>query len=127
MRLILDTETFIWAVSAPERLSRTAMSAFRKGTAVREISVVSLAEIAINQSRGKLNVSKADAIYPLDHVFHTREFTLKQIRRASIHRIGSLPDRGRAGAHASPKTRGCTAGADEQRRCQGWGDRRGCP
>ena len=62
MRLILDTVTFIWAASAPERLSRAAMSALRKGTAVREISVVSLTEIAVKQIRGKLTFSNADAI-----------------------------------------------------------------
>jgi PIN domain nuclease of toxin-antitoxin system len=59
MRLILDTVAFIWAASEPERLSRAAMSALRKGTAVREISVVSLTEIAVKQSRGKLTFSKA--------------------------------------------------------------------
>jgi PIN domain nuclease of toxin-antitoxin system len=62
MRLILDTVTFIWAASSPERLSRAAMSALRKGTAVREISVVSLTEIAVKQARGKLTFSKADAM-----------------------------------------------------------------
>ena len=62
MRLILDTVTFIWAASAPERLSRAAMSALRKGTAVREISVVSLTEIAVKQTRGKLTFSNADAM-----------------------------------------------------------------
>ena len=62
MRLILDTVTFIWAVSTPERLSRAAMAALRKGTAVREISVVSLTEIAVKQTRGKLTFSKADAM-----------------------------------------------------------------
>ena len=62
MRLILDTVTFIWAVSAPERLSRAAMSALRKATAVREISVVSLTEIAVKQTRGKLTFGQADAM-----------------------------------------------------------------
>ena len=62
MRLILDTVTFIWAVSTPERLSRAAMAALRKGTAVREISVVSLTEIAINQTGGKLTFGKANAM-----------------------------------------------------------------
>ena len=62
MRLILDTVTFIWAVSTPERLSRPAISALRKGTAVREISVVSLSEIAIKQTRGKLTFGTADAL-----------------------------------------------------------------
>ena len=62
MRLILDTATFIWAASAPERLSPAAMSALRKGTAVRELSVVSLTEIALKQTRGKLTFNKADAM-----------------------------------------------------------------
>jgi PIN domain nuclease of toxin-antitoxin system len=62
MRLILDTVTFIWAVSTPERLSHAAMSALRKATAVREISVVSLTEIAVKQTRGKLMFGKADAM-----------------------------------------------------------------
>jgi PIN domain nuclease of toxin-antitoxin system len=62
MRLLLDTVTFIWAVSTPERLSRAAMSALRKATAVREVSVVSLTEIAVKQTRGKLTLGKADAM-----------------------------------------------------------------
>ena len=62
MRLILDTVTFIWAVSTPERLSRAAMSALRKATAVREISVVSLTEIAVKQTRGKLAFGTAEAM-----------------------------------------------------------------
>jgi PIN domain nuclease of toxin-antitoxin system len=62
MRLILDTVTFIWAVSSPQRLSRAAMAALKKETTVREISVVSLTEIALKQIRGKLTVGKADAI-----------------------------------------------------------------
>ena len=62
MRLILDTVTFIWAVTTPERLSRAAMSALRKATAVREVSVVSLTEIAVKHARGKLTFGKADAI-----------------------------------------------------------------
>jgi PIN domain nuclease of toxin-antitoxin system len=62
MRFILDTVTFIWAVRTPERLSRAAAAALRKATAVREISVVSLTEIAIKQTSGKLTFGKADAM-----------------------------------------------------------------
>ena len=62
MRLVLDTVTFIWAITTPERLSRAAMFALRKATAVREISVVSLTEIAIKQTRGKLTFGEADAV-----------------------------------------------------------------
>jgi PIN domain nuclease of toxin-antitoxin system len=62
VRLILDTVTFMWAVSSPQRLSRAAMAALRKETSVREISVVSLTEIAVKQIRGKLTFGKGDAI-----------------------------------------------------------------
>src|ERR1700681_1081214 len=62
MRLILDTVTFMWAVSSPQRLSRAAIAALRKETTVREISVVSLTEIAVKQIRGKLTFGKGDAI-----------------------------------------------------------------
>ena len=62
MRLIVDTVTFIWAVSAPERLSRAAMTALGKGGSIREISVVSLTEIAVKHTRGKLTLTKADAM-----------------------------------------------------------------
>lgn len=62
MRLLLDTATFIWAVSAPERLSRAALSALRKPAAIRELSVVSLTELAVKQTRGKLTFSRRDAV-----------------------------------------------------------------
>jgi len=54
VRLLLDTVTFLWATSSPAQLSREAMSALRSGTAVREISAISLVEIAIKSARGKL-------------------------------------------------------------------------
>ena len=82
MRIILDTVTFIWAVSSPERLSRAATSALRKPNAAREISVVSLTEIAVKQIRGKLTFGKAEAMtgvadlrlrvlpFASEHAFH---------------------------------------------------------
>ncbi len=60
MRLLLDTVTFIWAVTSPERISRTAMSALRSEAAVRELSAVSLSEIAIKQASGKLTFGRDD-------------------------------------------------------------------
>jgi PIN domain nuclease of toxin-antitoxin system len=62
VRLILDTVTFIWAVRAPERLSRAAITALQKPKSVREISVVSLTEIAVKQTRGKLTFAKTDVM-----------------------------------------------------------------
>jgi PIN domain nuclease of toxin-antitoxin system len=54
MRLLLDTVTFIWAVTSPERISRKAMSVLQDPEAIREISSISISEIAIKQSRHKL-------------------------------------------------------------------------
>src|SRR5262249_21037300 len=54
MRLLLDTVTFLWATSSPAQLSRGAMAALRKESALREISAISLVEIAIKSARGKL-------------------------------------------------------------------------
>jgi PIN domain nuclease of toxin-antitoxin system len=60
MRLLLDTVTLLWAASSPAHLSREAMSALRNESAVREISAISLSEIAIKSSRGKLTLGQDD-------------------------------------------------------------------
>jgi PIN domain nuclease of toxin-antitoxin system len=60
VRLLLDTVTFIWAAGSPERISRPAMKALRSERAIREVSAVSLSEIAIKQSRGKLRFDRDD-------------------------------------------------------------------
>lgn len=62
MRLLLDTVTFIWAVDSPERISRKAMVALQDTQAMREISAVSISEIAIKQSLGKLTLHKEDVL-----------------------------------------------------------------
>lgn len=56
--MLLDTVTFLWAVSSPERVSRKAMAVLGDGRALRQLSVISLTEIAIKQARGKLTFDK---------------------------------------------------------------------
>jgi PIN domain nuclease of toxin-antitoxin system len=60
MRLLLDTVTFLWAIHSPERLSRRAMSALRSESAIREMSALSLSEIAIKRAKGKFTLSRDD-------------------------------------------------------------------
>lgn len=60
MRLLLDTATFIWAVSSPERISSKAMRSIQNSQARLELSAISLSEIAIKQALGKLNFSPDD-------------------------------------------------------------------
>jgi PIN domain nuclease of toxin-antitoxin system len=60
MRVLLDTVTFIRAVSFPALLSRAARFALQGESAVREISAISISEIAIKAARGKLTFHPDD-------------------------------------------------------------------
>lgn len=62
MRLLLDTVTFIWATISPERISAKAMAALTAPSTIREISAISLSEIAIKTTRGKLTFSQDDVM-----------------------------------------------------------------
>lgn len=62
MRMLLDTATFLWALASPGRLSRAAMSALAGGKADREISSISISEIAIKQALGKLTFRRPDVL-----------------------------------------------------------------
>jgi PIN domain nuclease of toxin-antitoxin system len=69
VRLLLDTAVLIYAVEAPERLSRRAAAALEDRENVLELSAISITEIAIKVSFGKLRVTAAmagQAIQDLD-------------------------------------------------------------
>ncbi len=59
MRLLLDTAILIYAVESPERLSKRAISALENKENILELSAVSLLEIAIKTTLGKLRISAA--------------------------------------------------------------------
>jgi len=61
VRVLLDTSVLIFSTETPERLSKRAYETLRDARTIREISVVSLAEIAIKNTLGKLNLS-ADVV-----------------------------------------------------------------
>src|ERR1700690_1075016 len=56
MRVLLDTAVFIFSVEAPERLSKRAYAALERAGNVREISSISLTEIAIKNTLGKIKM-----------------------------------------------------------------------
>src|SRR5204863_8934059 len=62
MRLLLDTVAFIWAVTSADRISNKAMAALRSKATIREISVVSLSEVAIKLSIGKLSIGTDEVL-----------------------------------------------------------------
>jgi len=56
VRFLLDTVILIYAVESPEMLSKRAISTLRNPDNIRELSSISLAEIAIKSSAGKLEL-----------------------------------------------------------------------
>lgn len=61
VRVLLDTAILIFAAESPERLSKRALAAVSNPENIRELSAVSLTEIAIKKTLGKLNMSAEDA------------------------------------------------------------------
>jgi PIN domain nuclease of toxin-antitoxin system len=57
VRLLLDTAILIYAVDSPELLSKRARSSLENPNNIRELSSISLSEIAIKASIGKLKFS----------------------------------------------------------------------
>ncbi len=59
MKLLLDTHTFIWLDTAPEKLSATALQACLEPENSLYLSVVSVWEMLIKQRLGKLKLDVA--------------------------------------------------------------------
>jgi PIN domain nuclease of toxin-antitoxin system len=62
MRVLLDTVAFLFAIGDPASLSRKARTVMGDPANQRELSVISLAEIAMKNAAGKLNLSREDAM-----------------------------------------------------------------
>jgi PIN domain nuclease of toxin-antitoxin system len=57
LRVLLDTAVLIFAIESPERLSKRAAATLGNPENVRELSSISLTEIAIKKTLGRLNIS----------------------------------------------------------------------
>ena len=57
MKLLLDTHAFLWALSEPNRLSKKQIAAMEDPTNKVYLSSISITEIAIKASLGKLELS----------------------------------------------------------------------
>jgi PIN domain nuclease of toxin-antitoxin system len=62
MRLLLDTVTLIRAVVSPQLISKKAFVVLKSAENIRQVSSISLSELAIKQGKGKLTFSKEDAL-----------------------------------------------------------------
>jgi PIN domain nuclease of toxin-antitoxin system len=61
VRVLLDTAVLIFSVEAPDRLSKRALSVLKSSGNLRELSSISLTEIAVKATLGKLGFSEESA------------------------------------------------------------------
>jgi PIN domain nuclease of toxin-antitoxin system len=63
MRLLLDTVAFIWLTSEPQRIPKKVRKMIEDGEShVRELSAISLTEIAIKQAKSRLDMTEANVM-----------------------------------------------------------------
>lgn len=91
MRLLLDTHTFIWWDSQPDRLSQRVLELCTAPEHTVMVSMVSLLEIQIKHQLGKLALAQPlpDII---QHQQEQNEIILLSIQPAHIYALGNLPD-----------------------------------
>jgi len=106
MKLLLDTHVFLWALAEPERIKPKILSAIESSSNSIFVSAVSVAEIAIKASLGKLDVQfdpahmigalgferldfSVEAAFRLVHLpFHHRDpFDRMLVAQAQEHRL----------------------------------------
>lgn len=86
--LLLDTHVLLWANAAPERLGRNAVAEITQIGSNLFVSAVTVAEIAIKRSIGKLRMTLAisDLLAPLD----ARELALSMAHAEALERLPML-------------------------------------
>ena len=87
MRVLLDTVAFLFAIVDPDRLSRKARTVMRDPANQRELSVISLAEIAMKNAAGKLNLSREDAVEALSRL----QVSMLPYAEAQVLELMTLP------------------------------------
>lgn len=90
MRFLLDTHTFLWMAGAPERLGAEARKQIELPASELQLSVVSVWEMAIKVSLGRLELPKSLAPFLEEQAAATRVATL-EIRTEHALRVENLP------------------------------------
>ena len=88
MRVLLDTNTFLWGLSAPEKLSPTARSAI--ASSERFLSVASIWEVLIKARTGKLPLPVPAGRY-LTAQMNANGVSVLSVRLDHVLQIESLP------------------------------------
>ena len=90
MRLLADTHVLLWSATEPAKLSAEARAAIEDGTNELRVSTVSVWEIAIKQSLGKLDLPKPAEQW-LPDVLRRSGFEVADVGVSAALRVRSLP------------------------------------
>ena len=90
MNLLLDTHSFIWFMEGSTKLSKTARALIEDPDNITLLSVVSLWEIAIKDSVGRLNLDKPFASL-VSQILDEEEFDLLRLEVPHILMVNQLP------------------------------------
>lgn len=90
MRILLDTQCWLWMVGAPERLSSAGRARLLAQENDLFLSAASAWEIAIKHALGKLRLPLEPARYVPDRLARTRTLELS-VTHAHALRVGELP------------------------------------
>lgn len=90
MKLLLDTHIFLWFIAGDLKLSSNARSLIEDSANEKFVSVVSLWEIAIKHSLGKLDLSDDfDILFPKQ--LEINGFEMLTIKAAHLSNLISMP------------------------------------
>ena len=90
MNILVDTHTFLWAVTDDRRLSETARALIGDGANQVFLSAASMWEIVLKAGAGKLHVTGGASRF-LEHEIRRNRLSPLPIQLAHILRVTSLP------------------------------------
>jgi len=90
MTLLLDTCTFIWLCSDPEKLSEGAANALDEPANNRALSIASVWEIALKYQSGKLPLPQTPGIW-VEEQLRLQDIDVLPMQRDALYQAAALP------------------------------------
>lgn len=75
MKIIIDTHIFLWAISAPQKLSKTKIAALETLSNTIYVSSITITELMIKSSIGKLHIDFDPIAIAIDSGFEILDFS----------------------------------------------------
>jgi len=88
--LLLDTCTFIWLCSAPEKLGDSAATALDSQSNDRALSLASVWEITLKYHSGKLPLPEQPDRW-IEEQLRLQDIDVLPLQRTTLYRAGALP------------------------------------